>query len=79
MAVVPTAGATTVVVVMAIAAADLSMKASAVTVASAAGIVAASMEAVADFMEAAGFTVAVAVSMAVEEAMEAGITNCQES
>jgi hypothetical protein len=76
-AVVTTVGDITVVVVMAITAADLCTKASAVT--------AASMVAVVDFMEAAGFTAAVAdsteeaVSMVVEEATGAGIANCQES
>jgi hypothetical protein len=76
MAVVTTVGAFTVVVT-AFAAADLCTKASAVTVAStavAASVVTeASMAAVANFMEAVGFTVEVA------DSTEAGITNCQES
>ena len=82
MAVVTTVGAFTVVVT-AFAAADLYMKVSEVTVAST--VVAAfvvtvvSMGAVADFMEAAGFTEAVVDSMAVVEATEAGTTNFQES
>jgi hypothetical protein len=54
---------------MAIAAADLGTKAFAVTVVSTAVVV--------DFMEAAGFTAAVA--MAVVEATAAGIVNWQES
>jgi hypothetical protein len=74
-AVVTTVGAFTVVVVMAITAVDLCTKASAVT--------AASMVAVVDFMEAAGFTAAdsteEAVCMAVVEGAGAGIANCQES
>ena len=75
-AVVTTVGAFTVVVVMAITAVDLCTKASAVT---------ASMVAVVDFMEAAGFTAAAAdsteeaVCMAVVEGAGAGIANCQES
>ncbi len=82
MAGVTTAGATTVVVVMAIAAADLGTKAFAVTVVSTAVavsmvVVAVSMVVVADFMAAAGFTAAVA--MAVVEATAAGIVNWQES
>jgi len=89
MAVVTTVGAFTVVVT-AFAAADLYMKVSEVTVAST--VVAAfvvtvvSMGAVANFMEAVGFTVeaadsteAVVDSMAVVEATEAGTTNFQES
>jgi hypothetical protein len=71
------------VVVTAFAAADLCTKASAVTVASTAVVAfaatEASMVAVANFMEAAGFTVEVADSMAVVEATEAGVTNCQQS
>src|SRR6266481_631412 len=82
MAVVTPVGAFTVVVT-AFAAADLYMKVSEVTVAST--VVAAfvvtvvSMGAVANFMEAVGFTVEAADSTAVVEATEAGTANFQES
>jgi hypothetical protein len=97
MAAVSTVGASTVVVttaeaftvvVMVIVAADLTTRDSEVTAASTAVKVstgAAVSMVIVDFMEAAGFTAAVAgsmekaVSMAVVEATGAGIANCQES
>jgi hypothetical protein len=88
MAAVSTVGASTVVVVMVIVAADLTTRDSEVTAASTAVKVSTGVAVsmvIVDFMEAAGFTAAVAgsmeeaVSMAVVEATGAGIANCQES
>ena len=86
--VVTTVEAFTVVVVMVIVAADLTTRDSEVTAASTAVKVSTGVAVsmvIVDFMEAAGFTAAVAgsmekaVSMAVVEATGAGIANCQES